>query len=588
MSTAPATAAFPASAHPPEPSSARPPALARTDGGPAGPASQDNPADVRRLLDSVRVILAILAIVLVLHREAPGPTWLVPVALAFGTYAAVLRIFRLRRTSRFDVAAWIWIDAAWCLALLAGTGCDWSFLALLLFPFLFAAVRDGGRQVLPMTLICAAAATILLAQQTPPLPWTRVLLPPSMLLSAGLLSILLAQHHWQPEEGRDHVAEMVARYGPRQGVESIARTALEALSVQFEPDVAVLALLPHHRDARVFVSEGRRPAEELSSGAAPNVALPLFVQGSEECAIVDDARRWFWQRRRPVARLDLQGKLLQRLREMPDNLRSLASLLDQPRMMIVLAGHDASVRLGLILARGGAPFEASMVEPAHHALEQLAPLFDNAVLVERLVNEATEVERARIGRDLHDSAIQPYIGLKLAIEALLRRVPESNPLHHDVRRLLDMAEDEILSMRDVVSGLRKRKSGSSLLASAVRRQVRRFSELSGITVEVSIEGEMPAQQGIAREVVLLVAESLSNIRRHTRARRAELTLQAIEHELVLRVRNEIPLGDAPARPFEPRSLSERAAELGGSLRVQSDAGGTTLEFTLPLPTTVTA
>ena len=41
-------------------------------------------------------------------------------------------------------------------------------------------------------------------------------------------------------------------------------------------------------------------------------------------------------------------------------------------------------------------------------------------LIEELIAGAAESERLAMSRDLHDTTIQPYIGLKLALEGLYR------------------------------------------------------------------------------------------------------------------------------------------------------------------------
>ena len=57
----------------------------------------------------------------------------------------------------------------------------------------------------------------------------------------------------------------------------------------------------------------------------------------------------------------------------------------------------------------------------NEAAPELLRIVEQAALVDQLQDENASHERARIGRDLHDSAIQPYLGLKYAVEALARR-----------------------------------------------------------------------------------------------------------------------------------------------------------------------
>lgn len=122
-----------------------------------------------------------------------------------------------------------------------------------------------------------------------------------------------------------------------------------------------------------------------------------------------------------------------------------------------------------------------------------------------------------------------------------------------------------------------------MLASAVRRQASRFGQLFGIEVEVEVEGEMPVSRRIAGELFHIVAEGLSNVRRHTQARRAWISLRMASDLLILDIRNENDVQTPAKADFTPISLTERACALGGSVELASDASGTALTVRVPIP-----
>jgi signal transduction histidine kinase len=538
---------------------------------------------LRTLLDSLRVLVSILSILLVLDRDAADRRPMLLVAMGFGVYAGLLHAARLRRVRFVDSSLWIWIDAAWCLALFAITGGGRDFLVLLFLPLLFSAIRTGALQSLQLSFACAAVVASLLLWQRSPAPLWQVFLLPAALLLTGPLAAIIARRESQSQERYAFAAELAQDLGGRQGVEAIARSALGEMSARLGADVALLALQSAQREARVFLLENRQPASELSGAAAARLAQRLFCLPADEILAVRPTDRFLHPLRRPFMRLDLQGNTRQRLRSLPEEVAAIGALLQQDCLLLVPAGQRGTVRLSLVLGRDHRPFEAPQAQAARYVLEHLVPLVDNALLLERLMGAAADVERARIGRDLHDSAVQPYIGLKLAIEALLHRVPPEQALHADVARLLEMADEELQSMREVVSGLRNGGNGEGLLAAAVRRQVERFSELFGISVDLQISGQMPASRRLAGEVFHLVAEGLSNISRHTNARHAGVCLQAQAEDLQLTIRNECDAGAAPRRPFQPRSLSERVAELGGRIEVHFEPRATEVRIAIPLP-----
>jgi signal transduction histidine kinase len=238
----------------------------------------------------------------------------------------------------------------------------------------------------------------------------------------------------------------------------------------------------------------------------------------------------------------------------------------------------------IVLAREEGGFDEVSLEVLGHMLERVVPVLQYAGLLEQLAAEAVETERARIGRDLHDSAIQPYIGLKFAVEALAQRCTPDNPILPYVQQLAEMTNEELASMRDMIAGLRSHRSGADpLLAGAVRRQAERFGQLFGISVEVSISGEMPVSRRLSGELFHMVSEGLSNIRRHTRSRQAWVSLTNDGDALTLHIRNRTDPGASSNPRFTPHSIAERAASLGGSIDVDTSADLTTITVCVPVP-----
>ena len=108
---------------------------------------------------------------------------------------------------------------------------------------------------------------------------------------------------------------------------------------------------------------------------------------------------------------------------------------------------------------------------------------------------------------------------------------------------------------------------------------------TGITVHLEAEEKnLAGVPGcLIGEVFYLVAEGLSNIRRHTQATAAEIIIR--QRNLLLYVGiadNGSTIG--PTRPvFQPRSLTERAGLLGGQLAIKPLAnGGHLVEIYIPV------
>jgi signal transduction histidine kinase len=203
-------------------------------------------------------------------------------------------------------------------------------------------------------------------------------------------------------------------------------------------------------------------------------------------------------------------------------------------------------------------------------LAQAALMIENLRLVERLAFEVALEERKRISRDLHDGTIQPYIGLKLGLEALRRKLPERDTASREVDELIGMAGDGLMQLRHYVGRLKSAgpSAQSGTLLPAVRAQARKFSLYYGISTQVTGRPDIQVSARLHDDVLHMVREALSNIRRHTSAQGATISLDACGHRLLIEVVNDH--GEPPEawREFYPRSLGERAEDLGGKVRVE--------------------
>lgn len=226
-------------------------------------------------------------------------------------------------------------------------------------------------------------------------------------------------------------------------------------------------------------------------------------------------------------------------------------------------------------------------------LSRLAPMAQHVAAVAEycyqvrgLLDEVLVGERRRVSRDLHDSTIQPYIGLKLGLEALRRKLKTNCcDIRRDVDELVRMAQDTITDLRHYVECLadeKKRRQQTQALLPALQGLARRFSECHGIETHVSSAADFLVSPQLCDEVMHIAREGLSNIRRHTTAKQAAIRVVASGGQLILEFVNHDPGATAAARTFFPRSLGERARELGGRLSVRRAQSYTTVVVEVPL------
>ena len=221
---------------------------------------------------------------------------------------------------------------------------------------------------------------------------------------------------------------------------------------------------------------------------------------------------------------------------------------------------------------------------------QIKPQIDHMSLQNKNATTATSAIRHKISIDLHDSTIQPYIGLKLGLEALRRKIPDGSAIAAEVDELVIMAGESIAELRQYIVELKsqiKSQLGTSLVAS-ILEVAKKYQLRHGIEVAVNVDTELKVSEHLSIEVYQLVCEGLSNIHRHTQAKQAEINLYCKNGQLVIEVTNQEDHAEDFFH-FKPRSMIERVTYLGGTINVNhTTSDKTTGSNTLNGKTIVTA
>jgi len=214
-------------------------------------------------------------------------------------------------------------------------------------------------------------------------------------------------------------------------------------------------------------------------------------------------------------------------------------------------------------------------------IDHVAPVIENIELVERLAGHAADEERSRLARDIHDSIIQPYVGLQMGLNAMRTKTAGTCPdLSSQLDELMCLAQGGIDDLRAYVAGLKNGHSEGGLLP-AMKRFASKFTAATGVAVRLEVEGDIHANNRLAAETFHMMAEGLSNIRKHTRARSATVRLACYNGTLRLEISEDDARKTAAA--FTPGSISERAAALGGKVQVRSlPKGGSSILVDIPL------
>jgi len=203
---------------------------------------------------------------------------------------------------------------------------------------------------------------------------------------------------------------------------------------------------------------------------------------------------------------------------------------------------------------------------------------------ERLVT-AREEERRRLRRDLHDG-LGPALGsLTLQLDTV-RTLFARDPAAADalVVELKGQVQSALTDIRRLVYALRPPTLDELGLISALGERVTQYRQ-PGLTITLTTPERLPPLPAAVEVALYRIAqEALTNVVRHAHAASCVLCM-TVEHDACLEVRD-----DGQGLPADYRagvgmtSMRERAAELGGTCRIEPGAaGGTRVVVRLPLP-----
>ena len=192
---------------------------------------------------------------------------------------------------------------------------------------------------------------------------------------------------------------------------------------------------------------------------------------------------------------------------------------------------------------------------------------------------ATDEERRRVVRDLHDGAqqrlVHTIITLKLARRAL-ENEPEDAPAL--LTEALDNAEQATAELRELAHGILP----TALTKGGLSAGVDALASRMPVPVENGVSvGRLPA--AVEATAYFVVAEALTNVAKHARAERAAVTARVEDGTLVVHVCDD-GVGGAQRNGSGLTGLTDRLAALDGELRVESPADrGTVVAATIPYP-----
>ncbi len=241
-----------------------------------------------------------------------------------------------------------------------------------------------------------------------------------------------------------------------------------------------------------------------------------------------------------------------------------------------------------------------IIERVHQITRENEKLFEQLIAGERrfrglakAVWKVQEEERRRLARELHDGIGQTLTALKNQLEWVQRRAAAGEPgLETEIAESVDLAAQALNDTRELSRLLRPPVLDDLGLVPALRWLARTLGQRTGLEVELETrEVEERLDPDLETLVFRAVQEALTNVLKHSGAKRARVSLARRAAGLRLRVVDEgrgfdsaTVLGSSDgAAGSGLRGMQDRVELFGGRIRIESQPQrGTSVTIDLPV------
>ena len=533
-----------------------------------------------RMISALRLVLAAAAL-LVIYIDPVQPVRLVTLTysllILYIVYSALIWALSFLGTKFLMLLNWL--DLVWYVILIALSSATNSvFFFFFFFVILAASFHWGFHSGLRMTLVSTILFAIVGFASAP--PSTQSELDRFVLRLIVLLVVGYMVAHWGGAEVTlkrrlQFLKDITNLSNPRFGIDRAMSQSVERLRSFYAADACLL--IQPFRGGNSYrlsrVDRGGSDTATFTKEINAELATLLLSPGPGKALICNKRSL------KPFIYDIDRGKTS---KQAQSHFRAITKALDTRVFVSVPISYRDQTNGRLYLIGSRQRMNRADIGFVLEVIEKVFPLLENIGLVDRLASDAAEQERHKLTRDIHDRVIQPYVGLQLGLAALRQKLANTNSgALEDLNKLCVMATDEMDELRRYLMGLKSGEGRVGVLLPAVRRFVSKYSAATGIPVQVKGTEDLRLNDRLAAEAFQMVVEGLSNVRRHTNARHAEIDVSCDHSDLILRIMNDNVNGTAEAS-FQPASITERAVALGGVARVYAESDRTVVDVRIPL------
>jgi len=221
-------------------------------------------------------------------------------------------------------------------------------------------------------------------------------------------------------------------------------------------------------------------------------------------------------------------------------------------------------------------------------MTHITPMLHNAYLLRRFGLRVGAMERARVGRELHDSVIQSLTAVEMQLDVARRDGALARPSAKKLEAIQNLLRQEILNVRDLMEELRPHPDDVRHLGERLTDLADRFRRETGIDVRFrSNVDHFDLPTDLCHELTRIVQEALVNIRKHSGASSVLVNLRIEDSAWMLTIADDgrgfgfvgtASHADLAAGRLGPRTIRERVEAIGGTLKMRSGPEGARLEI----------
>jgi len=245
------------------------------------------------------------------------------------------------------------------------------------------------------------------------------------------------------------------------------------------------------------------------------------------------------------------------------------------------------IGVGIVGVLGAAVFGMVMFLLIDRAYQRL--LTQQEASADDRQTSAVLLERDRIAREMHDSLAQVLGVLHLRLRSLGTLPDVSATAREELDDLADLSQEAYRDVREAILGLRESSRGDRTLLESLGAYVEKFSRQSQIstTLDASLDGDLRLSPECEVQVIRVIQEALTNVRKHSGARSARVQVDTTPAQTRFVVEDDGRGFDPAALPkdrqgFGLHTMRERTEQVQGRLTIDSEPGrGTRVVVELP-------